>query len=148
MLHFQGGLKRLQEEAERLGLVLLTSNLTSVSSAAAQAAAGLYVQPIDHHTSRLARSTSSTAAATSSDAVGVGNYAGTPAGIAASKGHLSSKDAAAYADRVVDADAAARTVRVANLAQSRIAAASFAERQATLGWSGATMWLFTVSGTR
>lgn len=141
MLHFQGSLKRLQQEAERLGLVLLTSDLGSVQDAAAQVASGrpLPTNPLEAQTIYPSTQTHSkdidntrdnlhpsrTAAGGMTDRVK--GFAMSLAGghgadqAVASEGHLGSK--------------------LASLPWS----GSIALRSPTLGWSGATMWLFTVS---
>lgn len=116
MLHFQGGLKRLQDDAQRLSLVLLTSELTSVEDAASAAAAGLRLPGAaqahsfksgDVHPSGSSARTGGTAPDPQA-AAGVGAWISRHAG---SLGRLES---------------------------------SLVQRHATLGWSGATMWLFTV----
>lgn len=111
MLHFQGGIKRLQDEAQRLSMVLLTSELTSVEAAASAAAAGLRLPGAAAQAHSFKSGSSALTGGTASKpqaSTGVGAWISRHAG---SLGRLES---------------------------------SLVQRQATLGWSGATMWLFTV----
>jgi len=149
-VHFQGGLKRLQEEAERLGLVLLDSNLCSVEDVAAAAAAGS-CQPFPH--TRLVRDGISSSADSLVGAIGADKAADTDnlesldaraPGVDASRSKQSGFRGFAKALVGHQTDAVAGQ-RGSNLPLG--GSDSLVRRQATLGWSGATMWLFTVSGS-
>lgn len=152
-MHFQGGLKRLQEEAERLGLVLLDSNLCSVEEVAAAAAAGSH-QPFPH--TRLVRDGISSAdslvgAAGADKAVDTDNLQYLDAvrapGVEASR--IKQSGFRGFAKALVGHQADTVAGQRGSPLSSNFALGgsdSIVRRQATLGWSGATMWLFTVGG--
>lgn len=123
MLHFQGGIKRLQDEAQRLSMLLLTSELTSVEAAASAAAAGLRLPGAAAQAHSFKSEDLHASAAGSS--VHTGRTASEP---------QASKGVGAWISR-----------HAGSLDRLE---SSLVQRQATLGWSGATMWLFTVRARR